>query len=100
MILTVFLLSGCETLQLKRDNDVSAAVITKTVYVYRKVPDEHLQIPDSPKMFNLENYSQRDVASWLIENEKYIDTLIINIRSIREWNINIDTLTNKQNESK
>lgn len=59
--------------------------ITSHEVVKLKVPGEFLDIPPAPAALDLSG-SQKDVALWLIENEKRLKTLETQILKIRQFN--------------
>lgn len=54
-------------------------------FVSKKIPSELLDIPEPIAQPNLEG-SQKDVAIWLIENEKRTRSLETKLQKIKEYN--------------
>lgn len=54
-------------------------------FVSKKIPSELLDIPEPITQPNLEG-SQKDVAIWLIENEKRTRSLETKLQKIKEYN--------------
>lgn len=54
-------------------------------FISKKIPSELLDIPEPIAQPNLEG-SQKDVAIWLIENEKRTRSLETKLQKIKEYN--------------
>lgn len=78
--LTSLSLSACCIPPRPDDNDN-----TSHQFVSKKIPSELLDIPEPIAQPNLEG-SQKDVAIWLIENEKRTRSLETKLQKIKEYN--------------
>ncbi len=79
-LLAVFSLSACVHFGERPCDPVVIHELT-----YKKIPSELLSVPDSIQP-PIDAVSQKDVAIWLIENEKRTRTLEAQLKSIKEYN--------------
>lgn len=73
------LLSACETTNPRQEPVVEHKLVAK------KIPSELLEIPAYPTSPDL-NGTQKDVAVWIVENEKRVKQLETQLKKIKDYN--------------
>ena len=79
-IATIISISGCSHLDEKPCDPV-----VKHELSYKKIPSELLSVPESIQP-PIDAASQKDVAAWIIENEKRTRALESQLVKIKEYN--------------
>lgn len=73
------LLVACETTPLREEPQVEHKLVSK------KIPSELLEIPSYPTAPDLTG-TQKDIAVWVIENEKRVKQLESQLKKIKDYN--------------
>lgn len=83
--LLLLLITGCSTI--KPTVCPVPDVVTTTVVQKVKVPDQYLSIPQ-PITINADTATQKDVATFITKLKDQINTLELQINSIKDYNAN------------
>ncbi len=73
------LLAACETTHPREEPPVEHKLVSK------KIPSELLEIPSYPTSPDLTG-TQKDIAVWVIENEKRVKQLESQLKKIKDYN--------------
>lgn len=75
-------LSGCDFLNV-RPTPCPPPVV-ENHYVKQTIPSDHLAIPPQTAKIDLKTSTQKDVARWILDNEKRTTTLEDQIKAIKK----------------
>lgn len=95
-ILVLFLF-GCGGNPVKPELPQSTTVRNQLVMI--TLPDDFFVIPDNIPSLDTATATQREVATWVVENEKRTNTLENKILELRQYFVNVYDLLKKNSEN-